>query len=124
MIVGPDEGDGVSPVKDKNSGLVFLSICVIVILLNDVDNGNVPESLNFGIADQRDLVQPDPVQYKIRTPTSSLTPPSSLNESAARLINVELSTVIFVPSIAILIIGTVINVLNLITSLFVVIGFS
>ena len=119
LIVGPAEAGGTSPVKDKNSGLVVWSIWVIVILLNDVDKYNDPVELNCGIDDHFVLVQAEPFQYRIRTPV--LLPPSEL---AGGDIFWLPSTVMLVSSIAMLTTGTVINVLNLITSLFVVIGFS
>ena len=104
---------------DEKSDRTVLETCVTRIFVKVTDLATDPSELNFGIADQRDLVQAEPVQYKTRTPASSLIPPFSLDTLAARLIELEPSTEIKEPLTYILIVGTAINVLNFRTNLFV-----
>ena len=90
----------------------------MVILLIVVDFDRAPVALNFGVSDHFVFVHAVPVQYKVISPVLY---PSALSSG---VIDVLESTVTIDPLIYKLNVGTVINVLNLITSLLVIIASS
>jgi hypothetical protein len=92
----------------------------MVILVIVVDFDRAPVALNFGVslADHFVFVQAVPVQYRVNKPLNGLA------EELAIEIDVLESTVTIDPLIYKLNVGTVINVLNLITILLVIIASS